>query len=349
MPAHNEEAVLGDTLAAIERAARAIGRPYEMVVVDDASIDRTAEIAAAHGARVEPVAHRNIAATRNAGARSSRGRYIFFVDADTHVNARTIGMALRAMEGGAVGGGAATFMLPGEVVPLHDRIINAMLTVGGVLTGFASGQCMFCTREAFEATGGFDGSMYWGEDNAFALALKREGRFAAVWYPALTSGRRFRKRSLRFSSTRLRGLFSDPGKLFTDRSHVEARWYDSDRTDDNRLDGSLPARIARGIGLVVVIAVLAGLAWCFTPGGWGPWPGRFGRAMSLGAVAMAHAGLAFWLAAWVNARNLLRQKRPTSIVRSLLTIAAFAWIGWRSATVVFWGYSRLWDWLEHFL
>ena len=47
VPAHNEQACLGRTLQAIHESAQAVGRPYEIVVVDDASTDATSEIARA--------------------------------------------------------------------------------------------------------------------------------------------------------------------------------------------------------------------------------------------------------------------------------------------------------------
>src|SRR5262245_44042640 len=68
-PAYNEEQFLGRTLAALNVAAESLDQPFEVLVVDDASTDRTAAIACELGARVVPVAHRQIAATRNAGAR----------------------------------------------------------------------------------------------------------------------------------------------------------------------------------------------------------------------------------------------------------------------------------------
>ena len=52
VPAHDEERLIGDTLGALDAAARALGQPFEILVVDDASTDRTAAIAATHGARV---------------------------------------------------------------------------------------------------------------------------------------------------------------------------------------------------------------------------------------------------------------------------------------------------------
>jgi glycosyltransferase involved in cell wall biosynthesis len=82
IPAYNEELLLGRTLEAIRTAAAASCEPFETIVVDDASTDRTAAIAAEHGARVIPVHFRQISRTRNAGARAAAGEFLLFVDAD---------------------------------------------------------------------------------------------------------------------------------------------------------------------------------------------------------------------------------------------------------------------------
>jgi glycosyl transferase family 2 len=77
VPAHNEQASLGRTLEAIHTAASAVGQPYEIVVVDDASTDATPEIAAQNNARVVSVNHRQIASIRNSGARRARRAAVF--------------------------------------------------------------------------------------------------------------------------------------------------------------------------------------------------------------------------------------------------------------------------------
>src|SRR5262245_31989116 len=107
VPAYNEELLLGRTLTAVNAAARALGEPFEIVVADDASTDRTAAVAAEHGARVVSVRHRQIAATRNAGARAAQGALFLFVDADTVVTEAAVAAAVEAMRRGAVGGGCA--------------------------------------------------------------------------------------------------------------------------------------------------------------------------------------------------------------------------------------------------
>src|SRR5688572_25807884 len=98
VPAHNEQPGLGRTLQAIHDSARAVGQPYEVIVVDDASTDATAEVAGQHNAIVVPVNHRQIAATRNSGGRAARGDRLFFVDADTTINTRAVAAALRYMD-----------------------------------------------------------------------------------------------------------------------------------------------------------------------------------------------------------------------------------------------------------
>lgn len=73
IPAHNESRLLAGTLHALHEATRAVAEPFEVIVVDDASDDGTAQIATDNGAKVLRVEHRHIAATRNAGAAAATG------------------------------------------------------------------------------------------------------------------------------------------------------------------------------------------------------------------------------------------------------------------------------------
>ena len=195
IPAFNEERLLAATLDAVHAVARGLDEDYELVVADDASTDATALIAERHGARLISVAHRQIAATRNSGARAAQGELLIFVDADTIVNDAVVRAAVQAMRGGAVGGGAAVrFDGP---VPRYARILLPALVWLFRTTRLAAGCFLFCTRAAFVASGGFDEAFYCAEELVLSRALKRQGRFVVLRESVTTSGRKLRTHAVR--------------------------------------------------------------------------------------------------------------------------------------------------------
>ncbi len=162
VPAYNEERLLGATLTSLHTAAQALGERYEIVVADDASTDRTAEIARAHGAVVVTCAYRQISATRNAGAAAALGDRFVFVDADTRIDAAVLRAALQALRDGAVGGGAPVRF--DGVVPWYARLLLPLVVLAFRVARLAAGCFLFCTRSAFVATGGFDTTLYAAEE-----------------------------------------------------------------------------------------------------------------------------------------------------------------------------------------
>jgi len=342
VPAHNEQGCLGRTLQAIQESAHILDQPFEMIVVDDASTDATVEIARGHNARVVSVKHRQIAATRNSGARVSRGEWLFFVDADTTVNARAVASALRAMQRGAVGGGGMTWVDLNERVPLYARVLLVLLAFTPKLVGFTGGAFMFCTRAAFQATGGFNERLYWAEEAGFALALKRQGRFYVPWTHVLTSGRRLRTTSggqLLLGGIRM--MFS-PVKFFTQRSAVEKVWYDSNRANDDRMPSSLAVQISNAIALVVVIVVVTGPVWDFVPWTLSPLDNPLGKYRYFISIFLCHLGALGWLIGLVLLVNVLRQKRWTGLIQSAALIGICFWQAFESTQ----GVIRVWT---HFL
>lgn len=190
IPAFNEEQLLGRTLRAINDAGRAVGEEFEVIVADDASTDRTGEIAAEHGARVVAVNHRQIAATRNSGARAAAGEMFIFVDADTVVNEGAVRAAVEAMRAGAVWGGCAIRF--DGTVPLFGRVLVAVTMPVYRMFGLATGCFLFSTREAFDAAGGYDEQYFGAEEAVLSRALGRQGRFVILRESVETSARKLR-------------------------------------------------------------------------------------------------------------------------------------------------------------
>lgn len=228
IPAHNEERLLPATLQSIRATADTAGVCYEMVVADDASTDRTAEIANALGARVVAVHHRRISATRNSGARASSGDLLVFVDADTMINVPVLRAVLAALAGGAVGGGAAVRF--DGFVPFYARALLPILTAAMRASRLAAGCFIFCTRSAFDAVGGFDERLFAAEEIAFSTAIKKYGRFAIVNEPVSTSGRKLRTYSPVEILT-LMGRFARGGRGMLERRDQLGLWYAPRRED----------------------------------------------------------------------------------------------------------------------
>ena len=190
VPAYNEEKYLAPTLASIHAAARAVGEPYEVVVANDNSNDNTAQVAEAGGARVVTVHKRQIAGTRNEGAKAARGEWLVFVDADTQISEAVLRGVIEALRAGAVGGGAGVRFADGP--PWVHRWVGA-IALFMRMCNWAAGCFVFATRQAFEAAGGFDEQFYASEEIHFSRAMKKQGRFIVLRELVLTSGRKAEK------------------------------------------------------------------------------------------------------------------------------------------------------------
>ena len=226
VPAYNEEKCLAGTLAAIHAAARECRIAYEIVVADDASTDATASIAMAQGARVVPVEYRQIARTRNAGAREAAGERLVFVDADTLVDGALVAEALAALEAGAIGGGA----MPRFESSAPSWAHASLVVIAWLMRTFrlAAGCFVFCRRAPFEAVGGFDERHFAGEEIMLSVALHRQGRFVILRGRPLTSARKSAGMSLgQFLRLCFRLTFRGMGALR--RREGNEFWYDGKR------------------------------------------------------------------------------------------------------------------------
>jgi glycosyltransferase involved in cell wall biosynthesis len=228
IPAHDEEAEIVATIRAIRAAAVAIPAEHEIIVVDDASTDRTGERASGAGAQVLRVEHRQIAAARNAGARAAAGDTFVFVDADTRIDAAVVAGLLKVMATGAVGGGAAVRF--DEPTPRWLKIaLPASIWLARRLR-ITGGCFLFCSRRAFEAVGGFDETLFAAEEIRLCRDLRKQGRFMIRRAAVLTSGRKLRT----YSGWELLGaalrVAVAGGAGVRDRSRLGI-WYDPRRPD----------------------------------------------------------------------------------------------------------------------
>ena len=168
IPARNEEQNLPTLLRSL--AAQSI-RPREIIVVDDASNDRTAEIAQQKGARVIssqplPDGWRGKTWACHQGAQATTGEWLLFLDADTWFEPEGLQRVLAEFKHA---GGGVLSIAPHHVVKAPYEQLSAffnlvMLAGTGAFTIFGDnlsprgllGQFMLIERTAYQRVGGHE-------------------------------------------------------------------------------------------------------------------------------------------------------------------------------------------------
>lgn len=205
IPAYNEEVLLGRCLDSIERAlvrTDLTKDDYELIVVNNASTDRTREIALSRGARVVDEPRKGVTRARNAGFRAARGDIIVHPDADTHVPDEWLSIILdefaRSPRLVALTGPFRYDDLPpvrrfltdvynGAAYVMH-HLNHYPFRVGAVIQGGNYA----VRRDALEKIGGYNVNIeFYGEDTDTARRLAKIGDIKWTWrLYTYSSGRR---------------------------------------------------------------------------------------------------------------------------------------------------------------
>jgi glycosyltransferase involved in cell wall biosynthesis len=184
VPALNEERHIQSCLAALA-AARTGGCTTEIIVVDNGSSDRTADIARQSGARVLVRPGIRIAALRNAAAAVAGGDILAFVDADCMVSESWLSAALECFartQAALVGSFYRNPPDAGWLAATAERITAQKRSNAG----YVPAGNLLVTRTAFEAVGGFDERLETNEDVDFCARVRKHGG-VLVCDPAIAS------------------------------------------------------------------------------------------------------------------------------------------------------------------
>jgi glycosyltransferase involved in cell wall biosynthesis len=229
VPAFNEERLLTATLVNLKEV---VPPPYELIVCDNNSTDRTAEIARAAGATVvfEPV--NQISRARNCGAAAAGGEWLLFVDADSYPSKELLQETLEEISVGRclAGGATVAFESPDLVVRFWLALWNATSR----LMRWAAGSFIFCEASAFRDSGGFSEALYAGEELELFGRLKRlarrRGRRIVILHrhPLRTSDRKARLYRWHEHLGFLLKTFATGGRTLRRREDCSV-WYDGRR------------------------------------------------------------------------------------------------------------------------
>ncbi len=235
VPAFNEEEWLDETLAQIKSAGSVfaqIGWEMELVVCDNNSNDRTAEIARAAGATVvfEPV--NQVSRARNAGAAAATGDWLVFVDADSHPSTELFADMVKEIQSGdCIAGGA---VLRWDRRNCIFELVTAVVNLGFRWRRMLSGAFIFIETAAFRKLDGFSREVFAGEDYELSGRLNKLSeetgkRFVVLHqHPIITSARRLKDFTVLSPLQLVAHILLHPHACTTSREAAH-RWYDGRR------------------------------------------------------------------------------------------------------------------------
>lgn len=235
VPAYNEERLIASCLQSIDTALAAnqrFGISSEVVVVDNNSTDRTAEIATRAGACVCFEAQNQISRARNTGAAAANGQWLMFVDADTYVSVGLLEAIYWLVGNGAAVGCGSTLRM--DDAPVLARFTLAIWTMTSVVCRWAAGSLFVCRADAFREVGGFSQTLYAAEEIDLSRRLKKWGRRRGLGFvilrrhPVRSSARKLRLYTGWEIVCQLLRLCLSPRRTLHDKKHL-AMWYDGRR------------------------------------------------------------------------------------------------------------------------
>jgi glycosyltransferase involved in cell wall biosynthesis len=167
--------------------------PLEVIVVDAASEDGTAEIVRQHPkVLLVADARRGTSRQRNAGAKIASGELLIFMDADNNPSphfVRDVVSAYRRWRFAV----ACPWFVARESWSIRAAYFgfNLLFSLGQSWLRTGSGVCIIARRAAWEQIGGFRDDLHLGEDIDFIRRAARHGWHRHLWVGLETSGRRF--------------------------------------------------------------------------------------------------------------------------------------------------------------
>jgi glycosyltransferase involved in cell wall biosynthesis len=236
VPAFNEEKLLPQSLPAIRNAMKALagfGFSTELIVCDNNSTDRTAEVAKSFGATIVFEKINQISRARNRGGFEARGDWLIFVDADSFPSFRLFGEVARGIQEERYLGGGAHICFDTGMGPVL-AFMAGIWNLASIWTRWCAGAFIFVEASAFRAIGGFSDQLFASEEIDFSKRLRKYARkqgkeMVILRYPELiTSSRKLHLYSARMIVRTFFRAAVSPRKTLTNRDECFL-WYDGKR------------------------------------------------------------------------------------------------------------------------
>lgn len=235
IPAFNEELLIGDCLNSIQESINAnpeFDFTHEVIVVDNNSTDKTAELAKVAGAKVVFEAINQIGRARNTGAAVATGDWLLFVDADSLLNPGMIVDILQMVESRKYVGCGSVMYMPD--LPWWGNVALQLWTALSVTFHWASGALVVCRADAFRDVGGFNQELFAADEIDLSQLLKQWGRkhdlkFTILTrHPLVTSPRKVKLYTVQEIAAQLFSVLFNPRNALKNKKKLPI-WYDGRR------------------------------------------------------------------------------------------------------------------------
>ncbi len=183
IPAHNEEKYIGECIESILETRKGWEQETEIIIVDNASTDRTREIAEKYpGVRVIYEPNKGLTKARQRGLREATGNLVAYIDADSRVPSAWLRFALaefsRRPRMVCLSGPFRYHDLPWFDKLLAEAGWYLFAPITYRLVGYmVLGANFIAKKEALIDIGGFDTTIdFYGEDTNIARRLSKIGK-----------------------------------------------------------------------------------------------------------------------------------------------------------------------------
>lgn len=199
IPTLNAEATLAELITALKKQTL----PFDIIIIDSSSTDKTLEIAGIFGVKVHSIDRKNFdhGGTRNLGLQLTSADFVVFMTQDAiPVNNRLIESLIEPLDDLEIAACFGRQIAKPDAIPPErfarwfnypkDSIVKSKedISILGIKTFFLSNVCSAFRREALEEIGGFPAKMIMNEDMITAARLILNGyktaycSTAEVWH-----------------------------------------------------------------------------------------------------------------------------------------------------------------------
>jgi glycosyltransferase involved in cell wall biosynthesis len=187
VPAFNEEGYLGDCLESILQQTKDMQDSTEIIVVNNASTDRTREVALRYpGVRVVDETRKGLTFARQAGFMASSGSIIANVDSDSRLPPGWVDRVLKEFQANPDLAGFSGPFIYYDLTQQQRRLVKVFYLLGWIthilnkhilrVGAMMQGGNFVVSRAALEKIGGFNVDIsFYGEDTDIARRLNAVG------------------------------------------------------------------------------------------------------------------------------------------------------------------------------